>query len=101
MPYLRLICSLLLLPLLLSISLGQGPNVNDPKDLEAFFDGVLYQQLAGKHVAGAVVTVVSGDKVIFSKGYGYSDVANRKPVEEKLRDHRLGLRVCADYPPPP
>jgi CubicO group peptidase (beta-lactamase class C family) len=90
MPYLRLICSLILLPLLLSISLAQSPNVNDPKDLEAFLDGVLYQQLASKHVAGAVVTIVSGDKMIFSKGYGYSDVANRKPVDPDKTLFRIG-----------
>ncbi len=90
MYYLRLICSIVLLPFLMSISLAQAPNVNDPKDLEAFFDGVLYQQLASKHVAGAVVTVVSGDKMIFSKGYGYSDVANRKPVDPEKTLFRIG-----------
>ncbi len=56
-------------------------NVSDPADLEAFFDGVLYTQLDSKHIAGAVVAVVAGDKLVFSKGYGYADVAERRKVD--------------------
>src|SRR5262249_37284732 len=56
-------------------------NVSDAADLEAFFDGVLPVQLESKHIAGAVVAVVVGDKLVFSKGYGYADVDARRPVE--------------------
>lgn len=49
-------------------------------DLEAFLDGLLPQQLARENIAGATVSVVKDGKVLFAKGYGYSDVANKKPV---------------------
>lgn len=90
MTALRSLFCVLLLPLVLQSGLSQEPNAADPRDLEPFFDGVLFQQLASKHIAGAVVAVVSGDKVVFSKGYGYSDVANRKPVDPEKTLFRIG-----------
>ena len=49
-------------------------------DLEAFLDGEMPQQLAREDLAGAVIAVVKDGKVIFAKGYGYSDVEKRTPV---------------------
>lgn len=43
-------------------------------------DSLLNQVLKDQHVAGFAVAVVKGDKVIYSKGFGYRDVANKKPV---------------------
>lgn len=42
--------------------------------LGEFVDGVMAQQLATREVSGAVVTVVYGGKVLFSRGYGHADV---------------------------
>jgi CubicO group peptidase (beta-lactamase class C family) len=56
-------------------------SVKDEVDLEAFFDGVLSEQLESKHIAGAVVAVVVGDKVLFKKGYGFADVESRRRVD--------------------
>jgi CubicO group peptidase (beta-lactamase class C family) len=56
-------------------------NLSDPADLEAFFDGALGVQLESKHIAGAVVAVVAGDKLVFRKGYGYADVDARQKVD--------------------
>ena len=55
-------------------------------DVEAFLDGVLPQQLERENIAGATVAIVKDGKLLFSKGYGYSDVASKKPVspEETL-----------------
>src|SRR6516162_7258967 len=64
-------------------------NVSDPGDLEAFFDGVLNVQLESKHIAGAVVAVVVGDKLVFSKGYGYADIAERKKVDPEKTMFRI------------
>lgn len=50
------------------------------EDLEAFFDGFLPIQLQRDDIAGAVVLVVKDGKVVFAKGYGFSDVKTRKPV---------------------
>jgi CubicO group peptidase (beta-lactamase class C family) len=49
-------------------------------DLEAFLDGAMPLQLQRANIAGAVVAVVKDGKVLFGKGYGYSDVQAKKPV---------------------
>jgi CubicO group peptidase (beta-lactamase class C family) len=46
-----------------------------------FVDGVVAQQIASREVAGAVVTVVHKGRVMFTRGYGYSDFATRTPVD--------------------
>ena len=55
-------------------------------DLEAFLDGIVPQQLERENIAGATISVVKDGKLLFARGYGYSDVANKKPVsaEETL-----------------
>lgn len=53
----------------------------DPADMEAFFDDYLGTQMVDNHVAGAVVSVVKDDQVLFSKGYGYADVVKNIAVD--------------------
>jgi CubicO group peptidase (beta-lactamase class C family) len=65
-------------------------KVSDPADLESFFDGVLPVQMESDHIAGAVVAVVIGDKLVFAKGYGYSDVERRKRVDPETTMFRVG-----------
>jgi CubicO group peptidase (beta-lactamase class C family) len=50
-------------------------------DLEAWVDGFMPYALEQTDVAGSVVVVVKDGKVLFQKGYGYSDLATRKPVD--------------------
>ena len=50
------------------------------EDLEAFFDGFVPIELQRDDIAGAVVMVVKEGKVLFAKGYGFSDMKSRKPV---------------------
>ena len=64
-------------------------NVSDPGDLEAFFDGVINVQLKSKHIAGAVVAVVAGDKLIFEKGYGYADIEARRKIDPEKTMFRI------------
>lgn len=64
-------------------------NISDPADLEAFFDGAINVQLETKHIAGAVVAVVVGDKVAFTKGYGYAAVAARRRVDPEKTMFRI------------
>ena len=49
-------------------------------DLEALLDGLVPAQLEREDVAGAVVAVIKDGHVLFLKGYGFADVAKRKPV---------------------
>jgi CubicO group peptidase (beta-lactamase class C family) len=62
----------------------------DPADLEAWLDGFLPYALARGQIAGAVVVVVRGDEVVLQKGYGYSDVAAREPVDPAATLFRPG-----------
>ena len=50
-------------------------------DLEAFLDGFFPDALARADIAGAVVVVVKDGQVLLEKGYGYSDVQTRAPVD--------------------
>jgi CubicO group peptidase (beta-lactamase class C family) len=67
----------------------QPGNVSDPADLEAFFAGALNVQLQSKHIAGAVVALVVGDKVVFTRGYGYADIEARRRVDPEKTMFRI------------
>jgi CubicO group peptidase (beta-lactamase class C family) len=56
-----------------------GPD--DPAEVGAFFDQLVSQQLADKHIAGAAVAVVKDGALLFAKGYGHADVAKQIPVD--------------------
>jgi CubicO group peptidase (beta-lactamase class C family) len=64
-----------------AVEVAKPGNVSDAADLEAFFDGVIPVQMDTQHIAGAVVAVAAGDKVVFAKGYGYADVDGRRKVD--------------------
>jgi CubicO group peptidase (beta-lactamase class C family) len=50
-------------------------------DVGAFLDGFMPMQLQRENIAGAVVLVVKDGRVLFAKGYGYSDVEKKTPVQ--------------------
>ena len=49
-------------------------------DVETFLDGIVPLQLKREDVAGAIVAVVKDGKQLLTKGYGYADVKQKKPV---------------------
>ena len=51
------------------------------QDVEAWLDGYLPYALDNGDIAGAVVVVVKDGQVLLQKGYGYSDVEKRTPVD--------------------
>jgi CubicO group peptidase (beta-lactamase class C family) len=51
-----------------------------PQDLAPFFDGLVPYAIRRGDIAGAAVVIVDNRHVIFSKGYGYADLAKRTPV---------------------
>ncbi len=59
-------------------------------DIESFLDGLMPLQLAREDIAGAVISIVKDGKVLFAKGYGYSDVAKRTPVSVDATMFRPG-----------
>lgn len=50
-------------------------------DVEAWLDGYLPYALDNGDIAGAVVVVVKDGQVLLQKGYGYSDIEKRTPVD--------------------
>lgn len=56
-----------------------APSMN-ADDVGAFLDGIVPRQLARENIAGAVVSIAKDGKVVFAKGYGYSDVKKKTPV---------------------
>lgn len=59
-------------------------------DAEAWLDGFMPYAMARGDIAGAVVVVVKDGQVLVQKGYGYSDVAKRKPVDPETTLFRPG-----------
>lgn len=66
----------------------EGPT--DPSELEAFLDDLFARQMAEHHIAGAAVSVVKDGRPIFTKGYGYADLANAVPVDPELTLFPMG-----------
>ena len=71
--------------LLASPALAQSPTPALTRaDLEAWLDGYVPGALARNDMAGAVVVVVQGGQVLLQKGYGYADVAAKRPVDPEV-----------------
>lgn len=62
----------------------------DKADVDAWLDGFLPYALARGEIAGAVVVVVEGGNTVTQKGYGFSDVAERQPVDPETTLFRPG-----------
>jgi CubicO group peptidase (beta-lactamase class C family) len=50
-------------------------------DVDTWLDGFMPYALANGDIAGAVVVVVKDGQVLTQRGFGYADVASRKPVD--------------------
>ncbi len=71
-----------------AVATSQAPNTTPAEaapemtaaDVGAFLDGFMPMQLERENIAGAVVLVVKDGRVLFAKGYGYSNVEKKTPV---------------------
>lgn len=110
----RLMTGLMALLVLPAMLLAQGPMpevsadkargvtaapaaraLNEPlplnaKDFKAWLDGFMPYALERGRIAGAVVVVVHGNGTVLQKGYGYANVASRKPVSPDATLFRPG-----------
>jgi CubicO group peptidase (beta-lactamase class C family) len=59
-------------------------------DVGAFLDGFMPQEIEHADIAGAVIAVVKDGKLLYAKGYGYSDVAKKAPVSPETTLFRPG-----------
>ena len=65
-----------------------GPR--DPKELGAFLDPIFSNGMAQWHIPGAVFLLVRDGRVVFAKGYGYSDLSQKTAVEPDTTVFRAG-----------
>ena len=70
---------ILALAIAFELGIANAQSLTAP-DVEAFLDGVMPLQLQREDIAGAAIVVVKDGKILFSKGYGYSDVEKRTPA---------------------
>ena len=68
---------------------GAAPALT-AEDVEAYLDGMIPLQIRRNDIAGAVVSVVKDGQVLFTKGYGFSDVKKRTPVTTDATLFRIG-----------
>ncbi|MBV9009465.1 MAG: serine hydrolase [Verrucomicrobia bacterium] len=69
---------------------AHGTPTLTKEDAEAWFDGFMPYALQRGDVAGAVVDVVQNGQLLLTKGYGFADVAARKPVDPQRTLFRAG-----------
>jgi len=73
-----------------------GPAAADPSDIgaptsiESFFDGAIGTQIADGQAVGATVALVQDGHVVFARGYGFADAAQRTPVSADRTLFRIG-----------
>jgi CubicO group peptidase (beta-lactamase class C family) len=61
-----------------SFSRQMGPT--DPQELEAFLDEVFAKYMEELHVPGAVFVLVKDGEIFFTKGYGFANLEERRPI---------------------
>jgi len=61
-----------------------------PVEMEAFIDGIMADQMDSNHIPGAVVSMVKDGRLVFTRGYGYSDYENKIPVDAERTLFRVG-----------
>ncbi|MCB2310442.1 beta-lactamase family protein [Clostridium tagluense] len=74
-----------------SISLLANNNKEplNKDNVEKFADGLFNEQIKKFNVPGAVFAVVKDNTVLFEKGYGYSDIDKKIPVDPKTTVFRV------------
>ena len=83
--------NILLLVLMIFAQTGfSQQELTDSASLAGFMDGMIQAHLDSRNIAGATVAVVQDTSVIFSKGYGYADIARNRKVEPDRTLFRIG-----------
>ncbi len=62
----------------------------DSVRVEAFMDGLIASTLIDNNIAGATASIVKDGEVLLLKGYGYSDLEERLPVDPNETLFRIG-----------
>ncbi|RUS48380.1 serine hydrolase [Cohnella sp. AR92] len=68
---------------------AQANGPSDPLEVASFMDGFFERPEVKASLAGASVAVVKDGKVLLNKGYGYANLALKKPVDPERTVFRL------------
>jgi len=89
-----LILALLLVAWSPVLASDAGPSLEsgivNRAEVEAFFDEAVPAGLVKYNIPGATISFVQDGELIFSRGYGYSDIANRTPVDPETTLFHIG-----------
>lgn len=58
--------------------------------VEQLLDPLMEEEIRKGHIHGTAVVVTQGERILFSKGYGYADVDNKRPVDPAETIMRVG-----------
>jgi len=58
--------------------------------LESYIDGIIASLRTAHNIAGATISIVKDGETAFSKGYGWADIEQRKPVDATTTMFRIG-----------
>ncbi|KMY55856.1 hypothetical protein AC623_19515 [Bacillus sp. FJAT-27231] len=65
------------------------PSLQDHQKAEAFFDEFFKKEMKEQGIPNGVVSLVQGDQIIFSKGYGYGDLEKKTPFDPASSSFRV------------
>src|SRR5687768_14208137 len=68
---------------------AQSPSP-DPAALAALLDSIVPAGLVAERIPGVVISVVSGGRVVFARGYEVSDLESRRPMSAESTIVRIG-----------
>jgi CubicO group peptidase (beta-lactamase class C family) len=66
---------------------------SDPIEVKSFFDGEIAAELARNQIPGAITSVITGGRLIFTDGYGSADPDKSVPVDENETVFRIGSQT--------
>ena len=81
---------LLVTTLAFGIATASAQQPLTAEDADAWLDGYMPYALHSGDIAGAVVAIVKDGKILTERGYGFSDVEKRTPVDPKKTLFRPG-----------
>ncbi len=82
--------AVLLLPATAAAQEPARSAIDDTVALGAYLDGAMNQFVDELNVPAAVIAVVKDGRVLYAHGYGFSDVARKKPVDPATSLFRIG-----------
>ena len=62
----------------------------DAGEVGTFVDPIIAAQMEKEHIPGAVFVLVQDGKILYKRGYGFADIASRKPVDPVETIWRIG-----------